>query len=70
MKVPDDEEFRDLIDVGTTKAYEIIGREVVGDSDNEKESGPGGRAWQGGGEREATEEVDHASALAQVRVRV
>lgn len=68
--VPDDEELRDLIDVGATEAYEIIGREVVWDSDNEEESGSRGSAWQGGGEWEAAEEMDHASALAQVRVRV
>lgn len=42
----------------------------MGNSDNKEESGSGGSTWQGGGKREAAEEMDHASALAQVRVRV
>lgn len=52
-----------------SKSDKISGREVVGDGNNEEQSGRGARVWEGA-LGDLSIEVNDASPLAEFRVRV
>lgn len=67
--VPYEEKLGDVVDASPAETDQVVKGEIVGDGDDEEERGSGARIWERGVGR-TSEEVRHASAFVELRVRV